>query len=102
MVWPRTLLVLRKLGFDVKDLDKSTGLLFVTYNGGDGSWWDGLFSSNQELLEKGDYRLKVKAAGENRTSITFMDNESQPFEANQVSDLYSTFAEVMSEDNLDI
>ena len=102
VVWPRTLLVLRKLGFDVKDLDKSTGLLFVTYNGGDGSWWDGLFSSNQELLEKGDYRLKVKAAGENRTSITFMDNESQPFEANQVSDLYSTFAEVMSEDNLDI
>ena len=26
VVWPRTLLVLRKLGFDVKDLDKSTGL----------------------------------------------------------------------------
>ena len=49
-----------------------------------------------------DYRLKVAKAGANRTSVTFMDNESVPFEANQVSDLYSAFAEVMSEDNLDI
>ncbi|NDV92914.1 outer membrane protein assembly factor BamC [Alteromonas sp. 345S023] len=102
VVWPRTLLVLRKLGFDVKDLDKSTGLLFVRYNGADNKWWDGLFSGDDTLLEKGDYRLKVAAAGENRTSITFMDDESVPFEPNQVSDLYSTFAEVMSEDNLDI
>ena len=102
VAWPRTLLVLRKLGFDVKDLDKSNGLLFVTYNGGEDSWWGGLFSSDKELLKKGDYRLKVARAGAERTSITFMNNESKPFEANQVSDLYSSFAEVMSEDNLDI
>ncbi|OJF68254.1 outer membrane assembly protein BamC [Alteromonas sp. V450] len=102
VAWPRTLLVLRKLGFDVKDLDKSNGLLFVTYRGSDASWWDGLFSSEDALLKKGDYRLKVAKAGVERTSITFMDNESKPFEANQVSDLYSAFAEVMSEDNLDI
>ena len=86
----------------LEDLDKSNGLLFVTYNGDQGSWWDGLFTSDSELLEKGDYRLKVAKAGANRTSVTFMDNESVPFEANQVSDLYSAFAEVMSEDNLDI
>jgi outer membrane protein assembly factor BamC len=54
------------------------------------------------LLKKGDYRLKVARAGADRTSVTFMNNESVPFEANQVSDLYSAFAEVMSEDNLDI
>ncbi|MBC6984932.1 outer membrane protein assembly factor BamC [Alteromonas sp. BZK5] len=102
VAWPRMLLVLRKLGFDVKDLDKSNGLLFVTYNGDQGSWWDGLFSSDKELLKKGDYRLKVARAGADRTSVTFMNNESVPFEANQVSDLYSAFAEVMSEDNLDI
>jgi outer membrane protein assembly factor BamC len=102
VVWPRMLLVLRKLGFDVKDLDKSNGLLFVSYNGSDTGWWGGLFSSDNELLEKGDYRLKVSRAGEKRSSVTFMNNESEPFEANQVSDLYGAFAEVMSEDNLDI
>jgi outer membrane protein assembly factor BamC len=102
VAWPRMLLVLRKLGFDVKDLDKSNGLLFVTYNGDQGSWWDGLFSGDKQLLKKGDYRLKVAKAGPERTSVTFMSNESVPFEANQVSDLYSAFAEVMSEDNLDI
>ena len=102
IAWPRMLLVLRKLGFDVKDLDKSNGLLFVSYNGADNSWWDGLFSGEGDLLKKDDYRLKVEAAGKDLTSVTFMNNESVPFEANQVSDLYSAFAEVMSEDNLDI
>jgi len=102
VAWPRLLLVLRKLGFDVKDLDKSNGLLFVSYTGDDSGWWGGLFSNEEELLEQGDYRLKVARAGEQRTSITFMNDESVPFEANQVSDLHSAFAEVMSEDNLDI
>ncbi len=102
VTWPRMLLVLRKLGFNVKDLDKSNGLLFVSYNSDQGSWWEGLFSSDDELLKKGDYRLKVAQAGAERTSVTFMNNESVPFEANEVADLYSAFAEVMSEDNLDI
>ncbi|MEG3768610.1 outer membrane protein assembly factor BamC [Alteromonas sp. 14N.309.X.WAT.G.H12] len=102
IAWPRLLLVLRKLGFDVKDLDKSTGLLFVNYNGGDDGWWSNLFSSDDELLDEGDYRLKVAAAGTNRTTITFMNDESEPFEPNQVADMYDQFAKVMSEDNLDI
>lgn len=33
VVWLRMLLVLCKFGFDVKDLDKLNGLLFVIYNG---------------------------------------------------------------------
>lgn len=102
IAWPRMLLVLRKMGFDVKDLDKSTGLLFVSYNDEDSGWWSGLFSDNGEILEKGDYRLKIKPAGESKTSITFMNDESEPFEPNQVADMYDQFARVMSEDNLDI
>ena len=101
IAWPRLLLVLRKLGFDVKDLDKSTGLLFVTYNNEEASWWDGLFSSDENLLEESDYRLRVGDLG-GKTSITFMNDESQPFGANQVVDLYEPFSEVMSEDDLDI
>ena len=102
IAWPRMLLVLRKMGFDVKDLDKSTGLLFVSYNDEDSGWWSGLFSDDKDLLEKGEYRLKVQAIGENKTSITFMNDESEPFEPNQVADLYDQFARVMTEDNLDI
>ncbi|MBU3022802.1 outer membrane protein assembly factor BamC [Aestuariibacter sp. A3R04] len=102
IAWPRLLLVLRKMGFDVKDLDKSTGLLFVSYNGDDTGWWSNLFSSGQSILEKGDYRLKVTASGENQSTITFMNDESEPFEPNQVADMYDQFARVMSEDDLDI
>ena len=102
VAWPRLLLVMRKMGFDVKDLDKSTGLLFVTYTGVDDSWWSGLFGSDDKVLEEDDYRLKVTKAGPEKTVVTFMNDESEPFEANQVSDLYEPFSQVMAEDNLDI
>jgi outer membrane protein assembly factor BamC len=102
IAWPRIQLVLRKLGFDVKDLDKSNGLLFVTYNGEDKSWWDGLFGGSDELLlEEDDYRLLLQQQGD-KTSITFMNEDSEPFPANQIVDLFPPFSEVMSEDDLDI
>ncbi|QJR79367.1 outer membrane protein assembly factor BamC [Alteromonas pelagimontana] len=101
VAWPRLLLVLRKLGFDVKDLDKSTGLLFVTYNGIDKGWWSGLFSDEKDLLKKDDYRLKVGNMGE-KTSITFMNDESEPFEVDVVTEMYEPFSKVMSQDDLDI
>ena len=98
---PRLQLVLKNLGFDVKDLDKSTGLLFITYNGAGGGWWSDIFSSDEELLKLGDYRLMVNEQGD-KTSVTFMNEESKPFAANQVADLFDSFSEVMSKDNLDI
>ncbi|MCW8108115.1 outer membrane protein assembly factor BamC [Alteromonas ponticola] len=101
ITWPRLLLVLRKLGFNVKDLDKSTGLLFVSYVGDDSSWFSDWFSSDDDLLEEDDYRLVVKKAGE-KTSVTFMDDESKPFEANMIADIFEPFKKVMSEENLDI
>lgn len=102
IAWPRLLLVLRKLGFNVKDLDKSNGLLFVTYTDEQSSWWKGVFSSDaKKLLEYDDYHLVVGDLG-NKTSITFKSTENEPFEANVVSNLYDSFVRVMSEDNLDI
>jgi outer membrane protein assembly factor BamC len=102
VAWPRMQLVLRKLGFDVKDLDKSNGLLFVTYAGADESWWQGWFDSESDMpLEQDDYRLLMRGLG-NKTSITFMDSESIPFPANQVVALFPPFSEVMSENDLDI
>lgn len=102
IAWPRMQLVLRKLGFDVKDLDKSNGLLFVTYAGPDDSWWEGWFNSDNEMqLDKDDYRIHMRELG-GKTSITFMDSESTPFPANQVVSLFPPFSEVMSENDLDI
>ncbi|TRY30177.1 outer membrane protein assembly factor BamC [Aliiglaciecola sp. M165] len=103
LVWPRLLLVLRKLGFNVKDLDKSNGLLFVNYGGEQSSWWEGWFTSSEEKLEldKTDYRIQVnKQSG--KTAVTLLDNESNPFEANKVTEIFPTFARVMASDDLDI
>ena len=102
IAWPRIQLVLRKLGFNVKDLDKSNGLIFVQYTDEQVSWWRDLFSSDDaQLLDYEDYRLKVTKLGP-KTSITFMDNESTPFDAKQVADLFKPFEQVMTEDGLDI
>lgn len=103
IAWPRLLLVLKKLGFDVKDLDKSSGMLFTSYSDGEGSWWSNIWSSESgELpLDEDEYRIKVLDIG-NKTSITFMDEESQPFAVNKLTDLFQPFSENMSDDNLDI
>ncbi|WP_371193026.1 outer membrane protein assembly factor BamC [Glaciecola sp. SC05] len=99
--WPRLLLVLRKMGFDVIDLDQSSGLMFVKYNGPDNSWWQGMFSEDELDLEKINYRLLVQSLGE-KTVITFKDTDNQPFEAKQATDLFSVFSGYMAEENLDI
>jgi outer membrane protein assembly factor BamC len=103
VVWPRLLLVLRKLGFNVKDLDKSNGLLFVNYGGSDSSWWERWFSANKNALklEKTAYRIQAKKQGP-KTSITLLNNESVPFEVKKVTELFPEFARVMALDNLDI
>ncbi|MFT5276698.1 MAG: outer membrane protein assembly factor BamC [Glaciecola sp.] len=100
--WPRLLLVLRKMGFDVKDLDQSTGLLFVQYNGNESSWWSGMFSSGEELdIEKDEYRLKLDGVGA-KTTVTFMDNGSKPFDVKQITKIYTPFKENMGNEDLDI
>lgn len=101
--WPRVLLVLRKLGFDVKDYDKSNGLLFVKYNGTESGWWDSIWSNDENALplEKQEYRFRVEENGA-QTSLTVLDNESTPFTKDKLSGLYDVFARVMADDNLDI
>lgn len=103
VVWPRLLLVLRKLGFNVKDLDKSNGLLFVNYGGTEAGWWDSLWSSSDgELpLEHDNYRVQVNPVGE-KTSVTLLDNENKAFDVKRVTELYAEFAKVMSAYDLDI
>lgn len=102
VTWPRLLLVLRKLGFNVKDLDKSTGLIFTTFAGSEGGWWDSLFSSTAELpIEKADYRILVNEQG-GKTSITFKDENNDALSASVISEMFTSFANVMKTDDLDI
>jgi outer membrane protein assembly factor BamC len=103
ITWPRLLLVLRTLGFDVKDYDKSNGLLFVKYNGAEDGWWSNIWSSdkNELDLDTQEYRIKVVAVGK-KTSVTLLDDESKPFPVNKITDLYPTFSRTMSADDLDI
>jgi outer membrane protein assembly factor BamC len=103
ITWPRLLLVLRKLGFDVKDYDKINGLLFVKYNGAEDGWWSNIWSSdkNEIDLKPEEYRIKVESLGA-KTSITLLDNASKPFPVNKLTDLYPAFLETMSADDLDI
>lgn len=101
IAWPRLMLVLQKLGFDIKDIDKSSGLMFVFYGDRDVSWWQSMLSSSGDLLEQGDYRIKVSTLG-SKTAVTFMDSESSPFTPKDVSNLYSSFADMMQQDDLDI
>lgn len=99
--WPRLLLVLRKMGFDVIDLDQSSGLIFVKFNGTEESWWSGLFGDEKITLDKVNYRLSVESVGQ-QTAITFKDSDNNPFELTTVTDLFSVFSDYMAEDNLDI
>lgn len=104
VVWPRLLLVLRKLGFNVKDLDKSNGLLFVNYGSLDSGWWDKLWSKNKNSLklEKDAYRIQVESTGPKTTSITMLDKDNKPFEANILTDIFAPFESTMSADDLDL
>ena len=89
--------------FQSEDLDKSTGLLFVNYQGIEQSWIKGLFGSDDEFsLEKKDYRILVKSLTSNKTSVTFMDEQSNPLTPVKVSELYPAFAEILSQNELDI
>ncbi len=103
ITWPKFQLVLRKLGFNVKDLDKSTGLIFVNYQGLDESWFKGLFGSSQELpLKKSDYRITIKKLTANKSTVTFMDDQSIPLTPSIVSQLYPAFEDVLGQNDLDI
>jgi len=99
--WPRLLLVLRKMGFDVIDLDQSSGLMFVQYNGTDGSWWEGWFSDDELSLDNENYRLLVESVGE-KTIVTFKDEDNQAFEPKLATEIFPIFAEHMADANLDI
>ena len=102
IAWPKFQLVLRKLGFNVKDLDKSNGLIFVSYQGAEDSSWFSLFSDEGLPLEEDDYRIQLTALSSDQTTVTFMDEQATPFTPASLSGIYPEFAEILQQDNLDL
>lgn len=103
IAWPKFQLVLRKLGFNVKDLDKSNGLVFVNYQGEEDSAWFSFFGKNEGLsLAKKDYRIMLKPLGADQTTITFMDEQSTPFTPAKMTQIYPNFAAILQQDDLDL
>ncbi|AWL11869.1 Outer membrane protein assembly factor BamC [Saliniradius amylolyticus] len=103
IAWTRMQLVLRKLGFVVKDLDKSVGLLFTDYNGGDDGWWDSLFGGDEQRmpLQKQAYRFKLNQ-DQDSVMITLMNDASEPLDKQTLDAIYPAFADVMAQDDLDL
>lgn len=99
--WPRLLLVLRKMNFDVIDLDQSSGIMFVVYNGEDEGFFTRLFGTDALPLEQDTYRIFVSRAGA-KTSVTLKDDESVTLDLDTVTGIFPTFKELMASDNLDI
>ena len=103
VTWARMLLVLRKLGFNVVDLDRSNGILFANYNGVDSGWWGNLWGGAESELpiQKDMYRFQMKEVGE-KTSVTLLSDDNEPLTPESISDMYLTFSEIMATDDLDI
>lgn len=100
VIWSKVLLVLRKLDFDVKDLDKSTGLLTLNYLP-DNSWWDNLFGDESLALEEGAYNMQL-ITNDNGTAITLTDKDGQALADSTLQQLFSAMQSLLAEDNLDI
>ncbi|MGQ8363737.1 outer membrane protein assembly factor BamC [Glaciecola sp. 1036] len=99
--WPRLQLVLRKMNFDVVDLDQSSGIMFVKYNGPDESWFSSFFGSDELDLEEDDYRLSVESS-DNKTIVTFKDSDNNAFSEELAQSVYAVFSEYMAANDLDI
>ena len=99
--WPRLLLVFRKMGFDVIDLDQSSGIMFVLYNGDGDGWFSRWFASNELPIDEDNYRIFIERSGD-VTHVTFKDEESVALPSDVVSQIFPVFAEYMAADDLDI
>ncbi len=100
--WPRLLLVFRTLGFNVTDLDQSSGIIYADYNGQDEGWWDSWFGGDDGLkLDQKTYHVSVGDLGQ-QTSITFMNEENDVFTPEQLKALFAPFSATMADDDLDL
>ncbi|WP_035386914.1 outer membrane protein assembly factor BamC [Ferrimonas senticii] len=100
-VWTRMQKLLPAMGFQIKDLDRQLGTLFVDYQS-DSGFWQNLWGSDDVLpLEPGNYQVKVAEQGES-TAITFMDADAQPLPADKVTAMANTLKELVKKELKDL
>ncbi|MFI3245591.1 MAG: outer membrane protein assembly factor BamC [Ferrimonas sp.] len=96
-VWMRMEKLLPAMGFDVRDMDRQLGTLFVVYQPESG-FWQNLWGKSDALpLAEGAYQVRVQPLG-NGSSITFMDNNAVPLPASQVTEISNSFRELVQKE----
>ncbi|WP_298439495.1 outer membrane protein assembly factor BamC [uncultured Ferrimonas sp.] len=100
-VWSRMQKLLPVMGFQIRDMDRQLGTLFVEFSQNSG-FWDNLWGGSETLpLEDGPYQVKLVENGAT-TSVTFFDNDAQPLSAEQITAMGNTFRELVKKELKDL
>lgn len=81
--WRRVGLSLDRSGFTVEDRDRAQGVYFVRYvadtkSTGQPGFFSRLFSSDKPSATPAKYRVQLRAAGDNSTTVSVLDAQGQP------------------------
>lgn len=96
-VWRRMQHLLPAMGFQIRDLDRQLGMLFVEYEHSSG-FWQNLWGNEDALpLEDGAYRVKL-VEQEDTTTVTFFDADAEPLSSEQVAQMAVTFRELVQKE----
>lgn len=101
-VWPRILLSLQQLDFELIDYDQSNGLIFVDYDPDAGGLFGGLFSTDDIGLEQGRYQLLVTSVNDGTTRVRLLTNENEAVTEPVMSRFFNAFQPVVADDDIQL
>lgn len=102
IAWSRLIASLRELGFSVNDSDRSAGMIYAKYTGGETSFFSALFGESEALsVKKQTYHIQLGDLG-NKTSIAFLDDENIPMPSTFYSEIHTALAELMGNNSLKV
>ncbi|MGQ4275701.1 outer membrane protein assembly factor BamC [Pseudidiomarina sp. E22-M8] len=91
--WPLMAAVLENLGFEIDDLNQSSGMYYTNYLKDTGfslAFWNSRNKGKLDLPD-GDYQINVKGDGSD-TTITILNDDGQPLSAADIDRLYGPVA----------
>jgi outer membrane protein assembly factor BamC len=98
LVWDRLRIVLPEMGLEITDMDNSKGLLFLNFVD-DSGFWSSLWGDTRLPLKEGAYRLLLQdGESADQTKIMLRDKEDKPLDNELISEIYTSFADLMKED----
>ncbi|WP_018690666.1 outer membrane protein assembly factor BamC [Algicola sagamiensis] len=104
VVWSEMALILKRMGFEVDDLDRSQGRYYLTYYKPEPGFWDWLTGGDDVPpipIKDGVYHVIIGHEGE-KTTIHFEDEAGTPQDAAVMQAFYEGIKIVAEEENLEI